>query len=223
MSTKRKRANADEKESGFLLREFRPKTKGQAAYVRAIVESDITICSGPAGSGKTACAVGIAAEHLVNGKVKKIVITRPIVETGKSMGFLPGTFEEKIHPYLRPILDELKVYFNSQVNKLIQDGVIEISPLAYMRGVNLHESFIILDEAQNSEKSEIKMFLTRIGTNSRIVISGDLSQSDLRTDVNGLGECMDKLQDLDGVSIVKLTQDDIVRNPIIGRILARLD
>lgn len=203
------------------LREFKPKTKNQAEYIRAIAENDITICSGPAGSGKTACAVGIAAEHLYYGKVKKLIITRPIVETGASMGYLPGDFKEKIHPYLMPILDELQLYFGPTLQDMIRREVIEIAPINFMRGRNFHDSFMLLDEAQNTNLDQIIMFLTRIGQNSKAVLNGDLLQSDIG-DRNGLEICMNKLQDLDGVALIELTKLDIVRNPIIGKILDRL-
>jgi phosphate starvation-inducible PhoH-like protein len=210
-----------------LLREFKPKTKNQSGYVRAIAESDVIICSGPAGCGKTACAVGIACEHLVHGKVARIVITRPVVEAGsRGIGFLPGTANEKLHPYLLPILDELSVYFSEyEVQKMIAHNIIEVAPLQYMRGRNFHKSFMILDESQNASFEEIKMFITRVGNNSKCVLNGDLRQSDLERngDTLGMQTCIDRLTDVDRVSIVELTAADIIRNPIISRILAKLE
>ena len=208
-----------------LLREFKPKTKGQAEYVRAIAESDVVICSGVAGTGKTAVAVGIGCAHLIYGKVNKIVITRPVVEAGnRSIGYLPGTANEKLHPYLLPILDEMSMYFTDyEIQKMIAQNIIEIAPLQYMRGRSFHKSFMILDESQNADISEIKMFVTRIGVGSKCVINGDLHQSDLDNGKLGLQTCIDKLSCVDGVSIVELTTIDIIRNPIIGRILAKLE
>jgi phosphate starvation-inducible PhoH-like protein len=210
-----------------LLREFKPKTKNQSGYIRAIAESDVIICSGPAGCGKTACAVGIACEHLVHGKVNRIVITRPVVEAGnRGIGFLPGTANEKLHPYLLPILDELSVYFSDyEVQKMIVQNVIEVAPLQYMRGRSFHKSFMILDESQNASLDEIKMFITRLGNNSKCVLNGDLRQSDLERNGTTLGmqTCIDRLTNVDRVSIVELGVEDIIRNPIISRILAKLE
>jgi len=205
-------------------KEFKPKTRGQEEYVRGIIESDITFCTGPAGSGKTACAVGIACEHLLKDKVKNIVITRPVLESGRQgLGFLPGDMYAKIHPYLIPILDEMYIYlgkYNTE-NKM-QNGMISVAPLEYMRGRNFHNSFIIIDEAQNATLSQLKMALTRIGRNSTVVVTGDISQSDLYDDQNGLKICIEKLDGVRGVSIIQLCDADIIRNGIISRILAKL-
>ena len=208
-----------------IQKDFKAKTDGQIDYVRAIVESEVVFCTGPAGTGKTACAVGLACEHLTQNKVANIVITRPVMETGRTgLGYLPGSMENKIHPYLVPILDEMKIYLGKyQTELLIENNTIRIVPLEYMRGYNFHQSFIILDEAQNATLSQLKMVLTRIGRGSTIVITGDMKQSDLFEDQMGLITCLDRLHDVRGVSIVKLTEKDIVRNGIISRILAKLE
>jgi phosphate starvation-inducible PhoH-like protein len=207
-----------------LLREFKPKTKNQHEYVRAIIESDIVFCTGPAGSGKTAVAVGLACEHLVHGKIQKIIITRPVVEAGRGIGYLPGTASEKLHPYLLPILDEMSMYFTDiELQKLMYTNIIEVAPLEYMRGRNFHQSFMILDEAQNATYDQLKMFVTRMGNNAKCIVNGDLGQSDLIKDgVTGLHVFVDKLRDIDGITIHKLTNEDIIRNPIISIILEKL-
>jgi phosphate starvation-inducible PhoH-like protein len=210
--------------SNKLHKEFKTKSDGQHDYVRAIVESDIVFCTGPAGTGKTACAVGLACEYLVKGKIENIVISRPVMETGRTgLGYLPGTFMEKIHPYLVPILDEMNLYLGkARTDLFLKNETIRIVPLEYMRGYNLHNSFIILDEAQNATLSQIKMILTRIGRESKLVINGDLDQSDLYDADMGLHVCLDKLNDVRGVSIIQLSDVDIIRNSIISRILEKL-
>jgi len=203
---------------------LRPKTDNQADYIRAMADSDVTLCVGPAGTGKTAVAVGLACEYILDKKVKKIVITRPVVEAGKGLGFLPGTFAEKIHPYLVPVLEEMNLYLlPDKVNSLRSMNLIEICPLEYMRGRNFHNSFMILDEAQNCTREQIKMFMTRIGWDSKAVINGDIDQSDLPMSLRGgLAECLDKLEGVEGVGVCKLTSDDIIRNDVIARILSKL-
>jgi len=208
-----------------LLREFKPKTINQSDYVRAVAETDIIICHGPAGTGKTAVAVGIACEYLVFGKINRIVITRPVIEVGNSIGFLPGTANDKLHPYLLPIMDEMSVYFSLyEVQKMVQNNIIEVAPLQFMRGRNFHHSFMILDEAQNATLPEIKMFLTRLGRGSKCIINGDLKQSDLeKYGKLGLLECIERLDNMKEVGIVGLTTEDIIRNPIISKVLAKLE
>ena len=227
MSKKNRRHNNNEYTEPVRItpnKEFQPKTNGQEEYVRSIIESDITFCTGPAGSGKTACAVGIGCEHLLKDKFNQIVITRPVVETGRNgLGYLPGDMENKIHPYLVPILDEMHIYLGKhRTEYFTQSGKIRIVPLEYMRGYNFHRSFIILDEAQNATLNQIKMLLTRIGRHSTVVVTGDLSQSDLSEEHMGLKVCIDKLKSVRGVAIVELTHQDIVRNGIISRILEKL-
>ena len=206
-------------------RNLKAKTPNQFEYIRAITESDITVCTGPAGSGKTAVAVGLACEHLNANKVEKIIITRPVVESGKGLGYLPGSFQEKIHPYLVPVIEEMNAFLGVEnVRKLRAENIIEICPLEYMRGRNFHNACKILDEAQNATFEQIKMFLTRLGRNSRCVINGDIDQSDLMPRLRGaLDICTERLDNTKGVSIVELDEDDIVRNKIIARVLAKLD
>lgn len=210
---------------GPRKKNLKPKTPNQAEYIRAIAENDVTFCVGPAGTGKTSVAVGLACEHLKEGKVRKIIITRPVVESGRTgLGFLPGSFQEKIHPYLIPVLEEMKLFLtDTLVKKYMSDGTIEVVPLEYMRGRNFHNCFMILDEAQNTTHEQIKMFITRIGRKSKAVVNGDIDQSDLPPAARGaLENCLDKLEDTNLVGIVELTDDDIVRNRIISAILAKL-
>ena len=205
-------------------KKLKPKTENQAEYIRGMSEADVTFCSGPAGSGKTAVAVGLACEYILQNKVDKIIITRPVVESGRGIGFLPGTLTEKVHPYMVPIIEEMKLYLGLETfNSMRATNIIEICPLEYMRGRNFHNAFMILDEAQNATFEQIKMFLTRIGVASKAVVNGDLDQTDLKGDsYGGLHDCMDSLQNLNGVAICKLNEEDIVRNDIISKILQRL-
>ena len=223
MPKRRKRKSSNNRT--FLKRKtLKPKTDNQADYIRAMVDADVTLCSGPAGTGKTAVAVGLACEYILEKKVDKIIITRPVVESGKGLGFLPGTFTEKIHPYLVPVLEEMNLYLlPDKVNSLRSMNLIEICPLEYMRGRNFHNSFMILDEAQNCTHEQIKMFLTRIGRDSKAIINGHIDQSDLPLSMRGgLANCIDKLWDVEGVGICELTSADIVRNDVIARILSKL-
>jgi phosphate starvation-inducible PhoH-like protein len=202
-----------------------PKTKNQTEYIRSMAECHVILCIGPAGTGKTAVSVGMACQYLSENKVDKIVITRPVVEAGSGLGYLPGTFDEKIHPYLVPILEEMKLYLSKEaVQKLRHDGKIEVCPLEYMRGRNFHRSFMILDEAQNATREQIKMFITRMGGGSKAVVNGDIEQSDLPHRLSGgLEEFCDKLDGLDKVAVVELDDTDIIRNKLLSQILCRLD
>lgn len=205
-------------------KKLHPKTDNQGDYIRCMVESDVTFCSGPAGSGKTAVAVGLGCEYFLDKKVTKIIITRPVVESGRGLGYLPGSLTDKIQPYLVPVIEEMKLYLGPETyhsGRAINE--IEMCPLEYMRGRNFHDSFMILDEAQNATYEQIKMFLTRIGSNSKAIINGDIDQTDLNeTCEGGLSSCMDRLEGVEGVSICRLTSEDIVRNGIISKILAKL-
>jgi phosphate starvation-inducible PhoH-like protein len=205
-------------------KKLKPKTENQENYIVSMAEADVTFCSGPAGSGKTAVSVGMACEYILASKVDKIVITRPVVESGRGIGFLPGTMTEKIHPYMVPTIEEIKLYLGLETfNSMRATNTIEICPLEYMRGRNFHNAFMILDEAQNATFEQIKMFLTRIGIGSKAVINGDLDQTDLKGEAyGGLRRCMSSLSNLRGVQICELTNEDIVRNGIISRILNRL-
>ena len=204
---------------------LRAKTRNQSTYIKCMEHSDITICDGPAGSGKTAVAVGLACQYLESGRVNKIVITRPSVEARKGLGYLPGNFQEKVHPYLIPILEEMNLYLSREkVEKYQDNGIIEICPLEYMRGRNFHNSFMILDEAQNATFEQIKMFITRIGRESKAVINGDIDQSDLPSKMRGgLEKCMDSLENIKGVGISELDREDIIRNRLISKILEHLN
>ena len=206
-------------------RQLKPKTENQAKYIRSMIESDVTICIGPAGTGKTTIPVGLACQYLLENKVNKTIITRPVIESGKGLGFLPGTFQDKIHPYLIPIFDEMNMYLPKETaEKWLREKRIEICPLEYMRGRNFHDSFIILDEAQNATYQQIKMLITRMGSRSKCVINGDIEQTDLPANISGgLEECVDRLDNLKGVSIVELDRCDIIRNKIISSILERLE
>lgn len=201
-----------------------PKSENQRNYIISMVENDITFCTGPAGSGKSSVSVGLACNWLQDNKVSRIIITRPTVEAGRGIGFIPGTLEEKMLPYMMPVLEEMNKYLGREaVSKLRDVGVIEMCPLEYMRGRNFHNCFIILDEAQNATYEQIKMVMTRIGIGSRVVVNGDIDQSDLPNHAKGgMVSIMNKLYDLDGVGICELDSTDIVRHSIIGKVLERL-
>ncbi len=202
-------------------RDIKPKTPGQAAYIDAIRSHDLVFSIGPAGTGKTYLAVAMAVEALKHQLIRKIVLVRPAVEAGESLGFLPGDMQAKINPYLRPLLDAIHEMIGfDQVQRLIQQDVIEVAPLAYMRGRTLNQAFIILDEAQNTTIAQMKMFLTRMGFDSKIVVSGDPTQSDLPANArSGLVDALHRLQSLSGVKIVKLGRADIVRHRLVQQIV----
>lgn len=204
---------------------LRPRSDNQKEYIRTIAENTITFCQGLAGSGKTHIAVGMALEYLLEEKVKKIIITRPVIEAGERIGYLPGTAEEKLHPYLLPILDEVNHFIpNGLYVKLKDEGKIEIVPLGLMRGRNFHNAFIVADECQNATYDQLKMLLTRLGKESKMVLTGDVGQSDLNYHMRGgFAHTIRTLTNLEGVGISVLESSDIVRNPIIAKILARLD
>jgi len=198
-----------------------PRTQGQARYIQSIREHDITFAVGPAGTGKTYLAVAVAVEALKRHAIRKIVLVRPAVEAGESLGFLPGDLHAKINPYLRPLLDALQEMIDyDQMKRYTEQDVIEVIPLAYMRGRTLNESFIILDEAQNTTIAQMKMFLTRMGLGSKIVISGDTTQIDLpRPSASGLIDAVGRLRDIPGVNIVQLSKSDIVRHRLVQEIV----
>lgn len=201
-----------------------PRTPNQKEYINTIIENDITMSHGPAGTGKTHIAVGMGVMALKGNKVEKIILCRPAVDSGASIGYLPGTMEEKVGPYLVPLFDELAHYLDRKFIKAFQEqGIIEIVPLSLMRGRTFNNCFVILDEAQNATQSEIRMFLTRIGLNTKMVIVGDLFQSDLPRDARGGFEgAIERLEGLDGIGITKLDRTDIVRHRLIADIEERL-
>ena len=199
---------------------IRPKTLGQKLYVDAIDESTIVFGIGPAGTGKTYLAMAKAVQALQRKEVSRIILTRPAVEAGERLGFLPGSLSDKIDPYLRPLFDALHEMLDPEsVPKLMASGTIEVAPLAYMRGRTLNDSFIILDEAQNTTPEQMKMFLTRLGFNSRMVITGDITQVDLPTGTSGLRTAIEVLDDVEGMTISHLTSDDVVRHSLVARII----
>lgn len=204
---------------------IRAKTMGQRIYINAMKRNDLVFGIGPAGTGKTFLAVVYAAKQLRKGSVKRIVLTRPAVEAGESLGFLPGDLKEKVDPYLRPLYDGLNtVLGREQTQRLIERGVIEIAPLAYMRGRTLDDAFVILDEAQNTTHAQMKMFLTRLGFGSKMVVTGDQTQIDLPKGVkSGLKEAVKKLSGVSGISIMKMDQSDVVRHPLVSRIINRYE
>lgn len=204
---------------------IRVKTMGQRRYIHAMKKNDIVFGIGPAGTGKTYLAVVMAVRALKQGYVKKIILTRPAVEAGESLGFLPGDLKEKVDPYLRPLYDALHDILGQEyTQRMMERGVIEIAPLAYMRGRTLDDSFVILDEAQNTTGAQIKMFLTRLGFSSKMVITGDPSQVDLPKGVkSGLTLAANILSGVSGLSFITLEQTDVVRHPLVQRIIEAYD
>ncbi|MGE7881188.1 PhoH family protein [Bacillus sp. NPDC094077] len=204
---------------------IRVKTMGQRRYIHAMKKNDIVFGMGPAGTGKTYLAVVMAVRALKQGYVKKIILTRPAVEAGENLGFLPGDLKEKVDPYLRPLYDALHDILGQEyTQRMMERGVIEIAPLAYMRGRTLDDSFVILDEAQNTTGAQIKMFLTRLGFSSKMVVTGDPSQVDLPKGVkSGLSIAANVLSGVSGLSFITLEQSDVVRHPLVQRIIEAYD
>jgi phosphate starvation-inducible PhoH-like protein len=202
-----------------------PKTIGQLWYVKALANFDIVFGIGPAGTGKTYLAVAHAVSMLKSGIVKKIILTRPAVEAGESLGFLPGDLKEKIDPYLQPLYDALNENLGKEtVEKMIEKGTIEIAPLAYMRGRTLEDAYVILDEAQNTTILQLKMFLTRLGTQSKMVVTGDITQIDLPPKAkSGLIVAKDILKSIKEISFIKLNSNDVCRNPLVQKIIDAYD
>ncbi len=205
----------------FAGRQVRGRTPGQARYLAAMRKNDLVFCTGPAGTGKTHLAVAVAVAALKEERIRKIVLVRPAVEAGESLGYLPGDLQAKINPYLRPLLDALREMMElDMIRRYREEDLIEVIPLAYMRGRTLNEAFIILDEAQNTTVAQMKMFLTRMGNGSKIVVSGDTTQIDLPPHTkSGLVDGLERLRGLDGVAAIKLTRADIVRHPLVQQIV----
>ena len=203
---------------------IRPKTAGQSAYVAAIETHTITFGIGPAGTGKTYLAVAKAVQEFRAGRTGRIILTRPAVEAGESLGFLPGTLNEKVDPYLRPLYDALADMLGAtRLHRLLADETIEVAPLAYMRGRTLNDAFVILDEAQNTTRRQMKMFLTRLGFNTKMVITGDVTQVDLGGPASGLATIEEILHGIDDIAFVHLQAADVVRNRLVGQIVRAYD
>ena len=197
------------------------RSKKQSDYINALTNNDITMALGPAGTGKSFLAVSVAMTMLFEKKVEKVILSRPAVEAGEKLGFLPGDMKEKVDPYLRPLYDALYELFGSdKIDKKIANGEIEIAPLAFMRGRTLKNCFAILDEAQNATETQIKMFLTRIGENSKLVVNGDPSQIDLiNKSQSGLIKSKDILKDINEIKIIEFDHTDVVRHPLVSKII----
>ena len=200
---------------------IRVKTLGQKLYVDSVKQHDVTFGIGPAGTGKTFLAVTLAVTALKRGQVKRIILTRPAVEAGESLGFLPGDFKEKVDPYLRPVYDALyQILGKDQTTRLMEREIIEIAPLAYMRGRTLEDAFVILDEAQNTTIMQMKMFLTRLGFHSKMIVNGDISQIDLPRNVkSGLIDAKEKLKNIHQIDFVHFSAKDVVRHPVVAQII----
>lgn len=215
--------NLNDKPIAFTAngRSLFPKTIGQKRYIESINNNDIVFGTGPAGTGKTYLAIALACQAFRNKQFERIILTRPAVEAGESLGFLPGDLKEKVDPYLRPVYDALfEIIGGEQYQKYIEKGLIEIAPLAYMRGRTLDKSFIILDEAQNTTPEQMKMFLTRLGYSSKMVITGDLTQTDLpRGKMSGLKNAIELLRHTKGIGIEELQKVDIVRHPLVRKVI----
>jgi phosphate starvation-inducible PhoH-like protein len=206
-------------------KQVRPRTDGQGLYIQSLKSHDICICVGPAGTGKTYLAIAYAVTLLKTHQVKKLVLVRPAVEAGERLGFLPGDLIAKINPYLRPLFDALNEIMDVEtVKKYMESDIIEILPLAYMRGRTLSNACIIMDEGQNATAAQMKMFLTRMGMNSKVIVTGDMTQIDLpRTVKSGLIDAVQRLRNIEGISIVHLQDSDIVRNPLVAKIVNAYD
>jgi len=220
-------ADADRKQNADAIdvytrgHSIKPKTEGQKRYVQAMFENDMTLCIGPAGTGKTYLAVAAAASLLKHGQARRIVLARPAVEAGERLGFLPGDLQAKVNPYLRPLFDALHDMMDfEQVKRFMVNDVIEVIPLAFMRGRTLNESVVILDEAQNTTPSQMLMFLTRLGHDSKMIITGDTSQVDLPENTrSGLIDAVEKLRGIKGIATVSLERGDIVRHRLVQNIV----
>ena len=198
-----------------------PRGKNQKTYIENISNNEINFGIGPAGTGKTYLAVALAVDHLLNEKVDRIILIRPAVEAGEKLGFLPGDLSQKVDPYLRPLYDALYEMLGvEKTEKLLERGIVEIAPLAYMRGRTLNNSFIIVDESQNTTKEQMKMVLTRMGFGSYLVINGDLTQIDLPKNIkSGLSDAIEVLKDTDGIGFTNFSSSDVVRHPLVKKII----
>jgi len=212
----------EDREQGYL-KTIKPKSDGQAELIKAIDAKNLVMALGPAGTGKTYLAIAKAVEALEAGKVAKIVLSRPAVEAGESIGYLPGDMEDKLAPYLRPLYDALSDRLSmKRVRALIAEGAIEIAPVGYMRGRTLNNAFVVIDEAQNCTYGQLKMLLTRLGWHSTMVVTGDPNQSDLLTGLSGLGDVADRFEAVPNIAVVRLADVDIVRHPLVAEMLGVL-
>ena len=222
MPNRKKRSTHNNNHSSPPL-SLEAKTDNQKRYIKSIVENDVTVCCGPAGTGKSFISAGIAAEHLYQKKIEQIVVTRPLVCTGKDIGSMPGFINDKIKPYLMPMEENFRLFFgNAQYGAMLQTRKVRYEPLETMRGATFHHSYMILDEAQNCTLDQIKMFITRMGEGSKVIINGDVKQTDLHNR-SGLQTCIDKIGHIDEVGIISLTYEDIQRHSVVGKILIALD
>ena len=218
--TRRRSKKKQNKSYSFVTLE--PKSYNQNLYVNSIEKNDITFCTGPSGTGKSFICAGVSAQKLVEQEARQIIITRPLVATGKEIGSRPGDVSEKILPYLKPMEENLKFFLKDYYSDSLNYGRIRYEPLELMRGATFHDSIMILDEAQNCTSEQIKMFITRMGENSKVIINGDVMQTDLNKK-SGLNYCIDRLKNIDGVGIIKFNYEDIQRNGIIGKVLEALE
>ncbi len=205
------------------VRKVKPRSENQEVFIRAIDQYALTLALGPAGTGKTYLAITAAVEAFEAGTVSRIILTRPAIEAGETLGFLPGDLEEKMAPYLRPLFDCLGERMGSKrLRKMMQDGDIEIAPVAFMRGRTLNNAFVVIDEAQNCTYQQIKMLLSRLGWHSKMVVTGDPDQSDLLHGMSGLADIARRLSAVENIGVVQLTERDIVRHPLVGEIIEHL-
>ena len=213
---------ANDRDQSYI-RKIRPRSDNQRVLMEAIDSKPLTVALGPAGTGKTYLAISAAVEALDAGSVSRIVLSRPAVEAGENLGFLPGDMREKLDPYLRPLWDALNDRLGAKrLRQLLDDGTIEIAPVAFMRGRTLNNSFVLIDEAQNCTYGQLKMLLTRLGWHSTMVMTGDPDQTDLLPELSGLGNVAKRLDGMDDVAVVRLTDQDVVRHPLVGRMLSVL-
>lgn len=209
-------SNRDQK----FIKTVKPRSKGQEALMKAIDEHHLTLAIGPAGTGKTYIAITAAVEALEKGKVERIILSRPAMEAGESLGFLPGDIHEKMAPYLRPLYDSLGDRLGGKrVRQYIEEGTIEIAPVGFMRGRTLNNAFVVIDEAQNCTYGQLKMLLSRLGWNSTMVVTGDPDQSDLLEGVSGLSDIARRLEAISNIAVCRLKQEDIVRHPLVAEML----
>ena len=215
-------ANDHDRDQGYL-KTLKPKSEGQARLMEAIDSRSLVMALGPAGTGKTYLAIAKAVEALEAGKVGRIVLSRPAVEAGESIGFLPGDMEDKLAPYLRPLYDALSDRLSmKRVKALMAEGLIEIAPVGYMRGRTLNNAFVVIDEAQNCTYVQLKMLLTRLGWHSTMVVTGDPHQSDLLPELSGLASVAERLEQVDDITVVRLAEQDIVRHPLVASMIGVL-